>query len=132
MSDADLDFVLDGYRRFNQGERVPELWFWHADAEYHAAREDPDSAVHRGIEAIRRQFAGWMEAYPDLVVEPLDARSNGEFVFLWVRFSGHGAASGIPLEMELAHVYVISDGKAARCTEYFDRDEGLRAAGLSP
>lgn len=53
-------------------------------------------------------------------------------VFLWVRFSGHGAASVIPLEMELAHVYVMRDGKAARCSEYLDRDEGLRAAGLTP
>ena len=53
-------------------------------------------------------------------------------VFLWVRFSGHGAASVIRLEMELAHVYVMRDGKAARCSEYLDRDEGLRAAGLTP
>jgi ketosteroid isomerase-like protein len=124
--------VLDGYRRFNAGERVPELWFWHEDAEYHAAREDPDSAVHRGIEAVRGQFASWVEAYPDLTVEPLDGRSNGDKVFLWVRFAGHGATSGISLEMELAHVYEMRDGKAARCSEYFDRDEGLRAAGLSP
>jgi ketosteroid isomerase-like protein len=132
VTDADLDFVLDGYRRFNEGERVPELWFWHEDAEYHVAREDPDSAIHRGIESVRRQFASWVEAYPDLTVEPLDARINGEVVFLWVRFSGHGAASEIPLEMELAHVYVMRDGKAARCSEYLDRDEGLRAAGLPP
>jgi ketosteroid isomerase-like protein len=132
VTDADLEFVLDGYRRFNEGERVPELWFWHEDAEYHVAREDPDSDVRRGIEAVRRQFASWLEAYPDLTVEPVDARINGGFVFLWVRFSGHGAASGIPLEMELAHVYEMRDGKAARCSEYFDRNEGLRAAGLVP
>lgn len=47
-----------------------------------------------------------------------------------VRFAGHGAASGIPLEMELAHVYTMRDGKAARAVEYMDRVEALEATGL--
>jgi ketosteroid isomerase-like protein len=131
MSQENLEIVLDGYARYNAGDRVPQLWFWHPDAEYHVARDDPDSAVHRGIEAIRQQFASWEEAYPDLRVEVLDARANGDQVFLWVRFVGHGAISGIPLEMELAHLYTMRGGKAAKVVEYMDRDEALEAAGLS-
>jgi len=34
-----VKFVVEGYARFNAGERVPELWFFTPDAEYHAARE---------------------------------------------------------------------------------------------
>jgi ketosteroid isomerase-like protein len=131
MSEENVQFVLDGYRRLNAGDREAGLWFWHEDAEYHASREDPDAAVHRGIEAIQGQFASWFDAYPDLQVEPLDARGQGETVFLWVRFSGHGAESGVPMEMELAHVITMRDGKAAKLVEYFDRGEGLAAAGLS-
>ena len=77
------------------------------------------------------QFAGWHEAYPDLRVEVLDAQANGDQVLLWVRFVGHGAASGIPLDMELAHLYTMRDGKAARVVEYMNRNEALEAAGLS-
>jgi len=99
MSEENRAIVLEAYARFNAGEKVPELWFWHDNAEYQAAREDPDSAVHRGIDAIRLQFASWLEAYPDLKVEVLDAQANGDKVLLWVRFIGHGAASGIPLDM---------------------------------
>jgi ketosteroid isomerase-like protein len=130
VSQTNVEIVLDGYARFNAGEQIPELWFWHLDAEYHAAREDPDSAVHRGIDAIRRQFASWLDAYPDLTVEPGEARGQGDKVFLWVRFAGHGAASGAPLEMELAHVYTLRDGKAVRAVEYMDRDDAVQAAGL--
>ena len=130
MSQENVEFVLDAYARFNAGERTAELWFWHPDAEYRAAREDPDSAAHLGIEAIRKQFASWIDAYPDLRVEPLEAKANQDRVFLWVRFVGHGAASGAPLEMELAHVYTLRDGKAARCVEYMDRNEALEAVGL--
>ena len=64
MSEENIDFLRDGYARFNAGERTAELWFWHPDAEYHAAREDPDSAVHRGIDAIRAQFTSCVDAYP--------------------------------------------------------------------
>jgi uncharacterized protein len=130
MSQENVEIVRDAYARYNAGERIPELWFWHPDAEYHAAREDPDSAVHRGIDAIRKQFASWHEAYPDLKVEILEAEGKGDQVFLWIRFVGHGAASGIPLEMELAHLYTLRDGKAARVVEYMDRNEALEAAGL--
>ena len=130
MSQENVEIVRDGYTRYNAGERIPGLWFWHPDAEYHVAREDPDSTVHRGIDAIRQQFASWHEAYPDLRVEVLDARAIGDQVFLWVRFVGHGAASGIPLEMELAHLYTMRDGKAVKVVEYMDRNEAFEAAGL--
>ena len=69
MSEENVKFVLDGYARFNAGEKVPELWFFSPDAEFHAAREDPDSAVHRGLDAVRAQYARWVDAYPDLTVE---------------------------------------------------------------
>jgi ketosteroid isomerase-like protein len=130
MSRENVDAVVDAYARFNAGERRPELWFWHDDAEYHVSREDPDSAVHHGIEGIRGQFASWIEAYPDLQVEPLETRDGGDVVFVWVRFSGHGGESGLPMEMELAHVITMRDGRAERLEEYFDRAEGLEAAGF--
>ncbi len=131
MSEENVKFVLDGYARFNAGERKAELWFFTPDAEYHAAREDPDSAIHRGIDAVNAQFARWVDAYPDLTVEPLEAKDAGDDVFLWVRFSGHGEGSGAPVEMELALVLRMRDGKVARIAEYSDRAEALEAAGLS-
>jgi uncharacterized protein len=131
MSDENVQFVLDGYARFNAGEKVPELDFFTPDVVYHAAPEDPDAAVHRGIDAVRGQFARWVEAYPDLTVEPVEAKGHGDKVFLWVRFSGHGEESGVPVKMELAHVLTMRDGKASRIVEYLDRAEALEAAGLS-
>jgi ketosteroid isomerase-like protein len=130
IEERNVKFVLDGYARFNAGEKEAGLWFYSPDAEYRAAREDPDSAIHRGIDAITRQFQGWLDAYPDLTVEPLEAKASGDQVFLWVRFSGHGAESGIPMEMELAHLITIREGRATHTVEYMDRAEALEAAGL--
>jgi ketosteroid isomerase-like protein len=131
MSRENVEVVVTAYERFNGGEGRPDLEFWHEDGEYHAAREDPDYAVHRGFAAIKAQFARWVEAYPDLRVELVEAGDNGDVVFAWVRMTGHGAESGIPMEMELAHVITMRDGKATKLVEYFDRGEGLAAAGLA-
>ena len=129
MSQENLQRVHEQYSRYNAGERAPGRWFWHEDAEYHTAREDPDHAAHRGIDAIAKLFASWLEAYPDLRLEIEQAEAWGDKVFLWIRFTGRGAASGIPLEMELAHVLTLRDGKAASVVEYMDRTEALEAMG---
>ena len=131
MSQENVEFVLDAYARYNAGERRPERWYWHEDAEYHVSSDDPDSEVQRGIDAIRKQVARWEEAYPDLKVEPLEAKENGDQVFLWVRFSGHGAGSGAPIDMELAHVLTLKDRRVRRCEEFTNRAEALKAVGLA-
>jgi ketosteroid isomerase-like protein len=64
-------------------------------------------------------------------VEPIESKENGDTVFLWVRFGGHGGESGVPMEMELAHVITMRDGRATRLVEYFDRAAALEAAGIS-
>ena len=129
MSQHNVDFVLDAYARYNAGERKPELWYYHEDAEYHVSQADPDSAVHRGIDAITRQYERWEESYPDLRVEPLDATDCGDQVLVWVRFVGHGAASGLPMDMELAHVVTLQDGRVRRVEEYMDRAQAVKAVG---
>jgi ketosteroid isomerase-like protein len=132
------DFIRRGYARFNQAERDPvdeeelaSLDIWHPDGVYVNSASDPDPATHRGIEAVRQQVLQWVEAYPDLQVEPLEIRVNGDVAFVWVRFSGHGAESGIPIDMELAQVNTVEGGKLVRLEEYQERADGLEAAGLS-
>ena len=130
MSKDVVETVLDGYARYNRGDGEPSLDHWHEDAEYVSAPEDPDSAMHRGIDSIRRLFASWREAFPDLRVEVHEAKANGNHVFAWVRFVGRGAASGVPIHMELAHVCTMRRGKTARLVEYTDRTAALEAVGL--
>src|SRR3954464_15590013 len=131
------DFIRRGYARFNQAEREPvdeqelaSLDIWHPDGVYVNSASDPDPGIHRGIEAVRRQIGQWVEAYPDLQVEPLEIQTNGDRAFVWVRFSGHGAGSGVPIDMELAHVVTVKNGKTLRIEEYPERADGLEAAGL--
>jgi ketosteroid isomerase-like protein len=139
MSEENVeDFIRRGYARFNGAEREPldevelaSLDIYHPDSVYVNDANDPDPGIHRGIDAVRGQIGRWVEAYPDLQVEPLEIQTNGDVAFVWVRFSGHGAGSGVPIDMELAHVVTVEAGKVRRVEEYTERADGLEAAGLS-
>jgi ketosteroid isomerase-like protein len=130
MSQEDVEETIRwGYDWFNREQEPPPTWL--PDGEFVNSREDPDHATYRGIDAIRKQHEGWFDSYPDLRVEPVEIRVNGDRAFVWVRFTGHGADSGVAMEMELAHVLSLEGVQTRRLEEYFDRDEALEAAGLS-
>jgi len=122
------ELVRAAYAHFNREREPPPMWL--PDGEFVNAREDPDHATYRGIDAIRKQHQGWFDAYPDLHVEPLEIRTKGDRVFVWAHFSGHGADSGAAMDMELAHVLTLDKGRTRRLEEFFDRAEGLAAAGI--
>jgi hypothetical protein len=47
------DLVRLGYEEFNREKAPPSTWV--PDGEFVNAREDPDHATYRGIDAIRKQ-----------------------------------------------------------------------------
>lgn len=131
MSQEIEDFIRSAFDRFNEGERMPSTDMWHIDGVYVNSSDDPDPGTHRGLDAVTKQFQTWIDAYPDLRVDPLEILVNGDRVLVWARWSGHGAGSGVPIEMEMAQVVTIDDGKIRRIEEYTDRADALKAAGVA-
>jgi len=130
MSQENVDLVRSAFDRFNAGERAPDPDLWHPDVEYVPDRLDPEPATHHGIGAVAKTFRSWVDAYPDLRVEPVEMRANDDRVFVWVRFSGHGAESGLAIGMERAQVFTFERSRIVRAEEYLDRTDALDAAGL--
>jgi ketosteroid isomerase-like protein len=129
MSQENVDFVLASYEWGNRERRFPRD-FWHPDGEYVNSVDDPDHSTFRGFEAIDKLFASWMEVYPDGEAHPLEARANGDRVFVRVHMAGHGAASGIPFEMDVGHAVMLEAGKIRRLEVYFNPVDALKAVGL--
>ena len=133
------DFLRRGYVDLNRAMGDPSgeqlrSWvteYFHEDGVYVNPPDAPEPGEHPGIDGVWRQIFRWVEPYPDLQIEPLEIRTNGDRAFVWVRFSGHGAGSDIPIEMEVANVFTVEGGKVRRNEAYTDRTEALAAAGLS-
>ena len=83
--------------------------------------------VYRGHDGLRRFFREWQEAW-DHVEYDYDALIDaGEYVISLVTRQGQGRASGIAVEMPLALVWTIRDGKVVRVVWYHTRDDALEA-----
>ena len=58
-------------------------------------------------------------------MEPLEIRESDNRVFVWARFLGHGAGSGVAIDMERAQVWTMEAAKIRRVEEHFDRASKL-------
>ena len=129
MSQENVKAVRRQHEHFSEtGQVLAEIY--DSEAEWMAAREDPDAETHRGLEAIRGYFAQWAEMFEDIDFRAEELIDAGDKVFALTRFSGKGATSGASVEMEQAQVWTFREGKVVRVEEYFDRREALEAAGL--
>jgi ketosteroid isomerase-like protein len=90
----------------------------------------PDRPVMRGIEELRRfrEEGPWGELSfePERFVDLDDQR-----VLVLVKVHATGTGSGAPVELRNAHEFTIRHGVLVRFKVYGDRDEALKAAGLS-
>ncbi len=93
---------------------------------------DVAGASYDGPDGIRRFFTDIADAAPDfkIVIESLEA-VGPDRVLGFMRVTGTGRASGIPIENANGNVYDIADGRIQRIRVFFDRNQALEAAGLS-
>src|ERR1700710_2455930 len=106
--------------------------FFDPKVEWQTSAEDPDAAIHRGLQAYKLYVEQWIESFDGLhgdVEEYIDV--GDDRVFTWSRFTGRGRTSGAPADWYLAIIFTIRRGKVARGEEHFDRAEALEAAGLA-
>jgi ketosteroid isomerase-like protein len=105
--------------------------YLHPDFEIRIPESYPEGGeVFRGREGVE----GWLAMIDDVWSEwryqdhrYLDA---GDTVVAILRVVAKGTASGLRLDREVAHVWRISENRAAGVTVYLDLDEALEAAGL--
>jgi ketosteroid isomerase-like protein len=127
---VDLEAFVPGYRALSRGDFDSFLAGLHEDAELHELAEMPDTAIYRGHDEIRMwaetglaHVSDWEWVPDDLLHE-----DDGACV-VRVRFRGHGAESGAPLEQTLFHVIEFRDGRATRIRGFLSEDQALAAAG---
>ena len=87
--------------------------------------------TYSGLEGLRQNWLDWLEpwaTYRTTIEELIDA---GDRVVLLLR--DHGRRKDMDEEVELigASICTIRDGKVARWEDFADRNQALKAAGLS-
>jgi ketosteroid isomerase-like protein len=130
MSRENIELARKGYDAFMRRDLAAALELLDPDIEATDPPEMPDHAVHRGREAVRRDWERTLELFDDFSIDIEETFDAGDEVVLYLRYAGRGRESGAEVELRMAHVWTIRDGKAIRLLEFLDRDQALAAAGL--
>ena len=86
--------------------------------------------VLRGREGMSRLSAMLRDTWSEFRFEPERVLDAGDRVVVLVRVVAEGGVSGIPTELETAHVWTARHGRLSSIQIYRDRAEALEAAGL--
>jgi ketosteroid isomerase-like protein len=102
------------------------------DVEWIPSRSFPGRSSYRGRDGFSEYMRTWAEDFGQLSFDIewlIDAPDDRVVALVHQRASGQG--SGVPVEMHLAAVYDLKDGRVIRIRNYLDPADALEAAGLS-
>ena len=131
MSQENIEIVRAWFAAFEPSlDDVAD--FWHPDIDWRAIEGAPDDiGVFRGPEAMRRYYEQWYETFDDLRAAPEELIDAGEQVVAVVHVTAQMKKSDSEIDMRMAIVLTLRDGKIARGREYASKGQALEAAGLS-
>jgi ketosteroid isomerase-like protein len=129
MSSSNLDLVRSLYEAWELGDWSSIEW---ADPEIEFVIADgPDPSSRSGRAAMAEAWRGLLGAWEGYQAEAQEFRElDSERVYVTIKVSGRGRASGLQLEKPTANVFTIREGKVRRLAIYWDSENAL--AELAP
>ena len=129
MSRENVELARRGYEAFARRDLDAVFELFHPDIEAHDPPEMPDAAVHRGHEAVRRDWEQTYELFEHFSVIVEELLDYGDDVVAYLRYQGRGSESGADVDARMAHVWTVRDGKAITLRQFLDRAQALEAVG---
>ena len=87
--------------------------------------------VYHGHEGVRQGWRDLLSVFGEVDFEVEELIDAGDRVLAAIREREVGRASGVPVETTHLAVWTLADGKVIRMQVLDDRQEALKAAGLS-
>jgi hypothetical protein len=125
MAEANLEALQRGYEALNRGDLSGVLELLDPDIEWHEPGDSPEAGTHHGRDSFERFFRSWIDSFDEFRVEPEHVVERRNELIAVVRQSGRGRASGVEIEIRLAHVWTIEDGRAVRWESVPNPDDAL-------
>ncbi len=127
--ERNLALLKDGTEAYNRGDLGFAVQHAADDVEVSVHHELINEGTNRGRDAFARWMANWQEAWSEMTIDIRDVETIDDTHLLVDVFQhGVGAASGVPVEMDLFQLIEVRDGQIARFHLYPDRETAL--AGL--
>jgi ketosteroid isomerase-like protein len=133
MSAENIDVVRAATEAMQRGDAEGALAALDPEIEWHATVGGVDEGrVARGHHEVAQGFLDYFEVWERIELRAEDFIDvGGEEVVVFFHEVAKGRKSGIVVETDTGTINTVRDGKIVRVRSYMDRDEALRAAGLS-
>ena len=135
MSQENVELHRRGVDAINARDLSDELFAEICTPDFYMANTSTavTDKTYRGVEDLREWAADFFDAFDgDARYECEEIVAHDEdFVVSVVRLVGHGARSGVPLELRWVAVTWFQDGRMSHGVGYLSRREALRAVGLA-
>jgi ketosteroid isomerase-like protein len=131
MSEANIELMRRGYEAFATGdvETVLATLDPNLEAHDHGAMPDVSTTFH-GVEEFFGLIASVNEGFSEFRYAPEEFVDCGDVVFVKVRRTARGVASGAEIEELQYHLWDIRNARAVRYRSFLDYAEAAQAAGL--
>jgi ketosteroid isomerase-like protein len=133
MSRENVELVQGVYDAASRRDSAAVLALYDEEVELDNTRlHIVSGGVYRGHEGLRAFFRQWNEAWESVDYQLDDLiDAGGDRVVSVVTRHGRGRSSGAEVEVQVALVWTIRDGKVVRVVWFPTRDEALESAGES-
>jgi ketosteroid isomerase-like protein len=137
MSQQDVEVVQRLFQdgRMNRDPRLEDSWqdaldVLDPDFEYSEDPVWPGAGTYRGIPAFRRVMSGYFDAFAAQRVEAEEFLDAGDRVLVFMSWWARGH-SGVEAVWPQAWIFTVRGGRLARLQVVFDREQALKAVGLT-
>jgi ketosteroid isomerase-like protein len=133
MSAENIELVRAATEAMQRGDAEGALAAIDPEIEWHATVGGVDEGrVARGHDEVVQGFLDYFEVWERIELRAEDfIDAGGEEVVVFFHEVAKGRKSGIVVETDTGTINTVRNGKIVRVRSYMDRDEALRAAGLS-
>jgi ketosteroid isomerase-like protein len=129
LTEDEVRGILDGYEAWNK--RDPDVLgeLLDPEMEWEPGFQAPEAGRHRGADGFRRFVDSWMESFDDFRIYPELLVQVGNQVVVVAHQEGRGHGSGIRMQIQVVHVWRVTDSKATGWWSPRTLDEALVALG---
>jgi ketosteroid isomerase-like protein len=126
---ANLEVARAGYEAFQRSDLETVLSLTDPEVEIYLPATLPNSGTFHGHEGYMTWLGQWLEAWDNFQIEVREMEPVGErHVVTTIHQSGIGRNSGIPVDMDVAYMLDIREGKAVALQMYMTREEAVAVA----
>ena len=122
--------VRDAYEAAKRDDWDALFRLCHPDFEWESDPRVPNAGVYRGREQVQRVIEDQAAPFDRTTTEPEELLPTGDQVVALVRVRRRPRGTTAELNLAIAHLWTIREGKAARCQAFAERERALEATGL--